>query len=49
MLKRILEFYALRKRTIIITFEVFWIVVFILEMVANKSGTTIPQFVYVNF
>jgi len=32
-----------------ITFEIFWLVVFLLNMIAAQSGSEIPQFVYVNF
>jgi hypothetical protein len=37
------------RSVVTLTFKIFWIVVFVLEMIANKSGTGIPQFVYVNF
>ena len=37
------------RNAILLTFKIFWIIVFILEMTANKSGSGIPQFVYVNF
>jgi len=37
------------KKTIMITFEIFWIIVFILDLLANQSGPGIPQFIYVNF
>lgn len=46
---KLVNFYLKNKKVIFLTFEIFWIIVFILEMTANKSGTHIPQFVYVNY
>jgi len=43
------EFYRDHKRSIHITFELFWIIVFLLEMAANQTSSSIPQFIYVNF
>jgi hypothetical protein len=37
------------RKTIMITAEIFWIVIFLLDMIASQSGAEIPQFVYVNF
>lgn len=34
---------------IIVTFEIFWIVVFLLDRVGQAGGSGVPQFVYVNF
>jgi hypothetical protein len=48
-MKNLIEFIKKNNRTIRITFEVFWILVFVLEMIANQTGSSIPQFVYVNF
>jgi hypothetical protein len=36
-------------RLIILTFEVFWIVIFLLDRVGQNSTGGVPQFVYVNF
>ena len=36
-------------KVVSLTFEVFWIVVFVLEASAGSSGREIPQFVYANF
>lgn len=44
-----MAFIAKNRKTIQLTFEIFWILVFILEMVANRTSSSIPQFVYVNF
>lgn len=37
------------KKLIIVTFEVFWIIVFLLEKVGSGKVVEIPQFIYVNF
>lgn len=36
------------RKLIILTFEIFWIVVFLLNRVGNDTSQ-IPEFVYVNF
>ena len=36
------------RKLIILTFEIFWVVVFLLDRVANEASN-IPEFVYVNF
>ena len=36
------------RKLIILTFEIFWIIVFLLNRVANEASH-IPEFVYVNF
>ena len=36
-------------RPLLITFEIFWIVVFLLDRVGHNSAGGVPQFVYVNF
>ncbi len=38
-----------RGKIMLLTFEVFWIVVFVLNRVNSGAGGDIPQFVYVNF
>jgi len=37
------------RRLILITFEIFWIVVFLLDRVGRDTAGGVPQFVYVNF
>ena len=37
------------RRLIMVTFEIFWIVVFVLDRVGRGSDGGVPQFVYVNF
>jgi hypothetical protein len=36
-------------RLALLTFELFWIVVFLLDRVGHGTGAGVPQFVYVNF
>ena len=35
-------------KTVLLTFEIFWIVIFLLERL-GVTATGIPQFTYVNF
>ena len=37
------------KKIIMLTFEIFWIVVFLLEAASKGAGAQVAQFVYVNF
>jgi hypothetical protein len=37
------------RKLIIITFEIFWIIVFVMDKVTNSNSVDIPQFIYVNF
>lgn len=37
------------SKLMLVTFEVFWILVFLLDRVSSGGGGGIPQFVYVNF
>jgi hypothetical protein len=39
----------MNKKLIILTFEVFWILIFLLDRVTNVNSVEIPQFIYVNF
>ena len=36
-------------KLIMLTFEVFWIVVFLLDRIGQTATGGVPQFVYVNF
>jgi hypothetical protein len=36
-------------KLIILTFEVFWIAVFLLDRIGQRVTGGVPQFVYVNF
>jgi len=37
------------KKVIMLTFEIFWIVVFLLDAAGRGTGAEVVQFVYVNF
>jgi hypothetical protein len=37
------------RKVIILTFELFWITVFLLEAAASQGGAEIASFVYANF
>lgn len=49
MLDKMRSWATANRKTIILTFEVFWILVFLLERVSNVNSVDIPQFIYVNF
>lgn len=49
MLRYVRSWVLTHRKTIILTFEVFWIIVFLLERVSNVNSVEIPQFIYVNF
>lgn len=46
---RAVQYLVDNRKTILLTFEIFWIVVFLLEAAASSRGAEIAQFVYVNF
>ena len=46
---RIWHWFSANRKLILMTFEIFWIVVFMLEQVSNTNSVDIPQFIYVNF
>jgi hypothetical protein len=49
MISKIKNIFIHNKKIIILTFEIFWIVVFLLERIGSENVVEIPQFVYVNF
>ena len=49
MIATIKNWFHVNRTLIILSFETFWIVVFLLEQLSNESSVNIPQFVYVNF
>ncbi|MBP1659059.1 MAG: hypothetical protein H6P95_251 [Candidatus Aminicenantes bacterium] len=49
MRSKIFSWIADNKMPIILTFEIFWILVFVLDRVTNVNSVDVPQFVYVNF
>ena len=48
-MRTLYAFFVSNRKALKITFEVFWILVFVLDMTANQTNSSIPQFVYVNF
>ena len=36
-------------RLMLVTFEVFWIIIFLLDRISSSGGSGVPDFVYVNF
>jgi hypothetical protein len=49
MITKVKDYYTCNKKLILIVFEIFWIVVFLLDRVVSDSSSVIPQFIYVNF
>lgn len=45
----LLQLFSEHRTAIRLTFEIFWIVVFLLEALTSASGAQIVQFQYVNF
>lgn len=43
------RWFSENQKLISITFEIFWIIVFLLEQFSNTNSADIPQFIYVNF
>ena len=48
MLSKVKEAVIRNKTLILITFEVFWIIVFLLNRMAGEA-MEMPEFIYVNF
>jgi hypothetical protein len=46
---KILGLVAKNYKLILMTFEIFWILVFLLDRVIRTNNVDIPQFIYVNF
>lgn len=49
MIKTIWTTARANQRLVIITFELFWIVIFVLDRIGQAQTGGVPQFVYVNF
>jgi hypothetical protein len=43
------DWFVRNRKLIMLTFEIFWIVVFLLNRIANENLVEMPQFIYVNF
>ncbi len=48
-MKQLVAFWVANRDVAIVTFEIFWIVVFLLEAYTSGTGAGVTQFVYVNF
>ncbi len=48
-MRRAARFYWDNRKFVLLTAEIFWIVVFVLDAATRSSGTAVAQFVYVNF
>ena len=49
MKEKVFGLWERHRGVVLVTFEIFWIVVFLLEQLGQGAGGGIPQFVYVNF
>jgi hypothetical protein len=49
MIERIWITVQTNFQVVVVTFEVFWIIVFLLDRVRPGGAGGVPQFVYVNF
>ncbi len=49
MVKSLLLAARTHYKVAMLTFEVFWIVVFLLDRIGSSAGGGVPGFVYVNF
>lgn len=49
MFKKIRAWATAHQKVIIITFELFWLAVFLLDRVSNVNSVEIPQFIYISF
>lgn len=48
-MKRVLDYLRANRTTIIVTIEIFWIVVFLLDAATRGAGAEVTGFVYANF
>ena len=49
IVRRTLEYVRSNRKVVVLTFELFWIAVFLLEATGQGAGGGVVQFVYVNF
>ncbi len=49
MFLKLQDYFVRNKRLILVTVEIFWIIVFLLDRISNNNAVEIPQFIYVNF
>jgi len=48
-LTEVRSFFRRNGKAIILAFEIFWILIFLLDRVSRFNAVDIPQFIYVNF
>jgi hypothetical protein len=48
-MRDVLKLYLDNRKIVILTFEIFWIGVFLLEAATGSTGAEVAQFVYANF
>jgi hypothetical protein len=48
-MRKLIEYCAQHREVAVVTFELFWIVVFLLEAVTGGAGAEVSGFVYANF
>lgn len=48
-MRRWIQLLVEHRKVIVLTFEIFWIGVFLLEAAGQGGGAQVVQFVYVNF
>ena len=49
MIAKVVKAVQTNRKLVMLTFEVFWIVVFLLDRIGQSTTGGVPQFVYVNF
>jgi hypothetical protein len=49
MAHKFISWIVANRKTVLITFEIFWILVFVMDRMTSTNAVDIPQFVYVNF
>lgn len=49
MTKMLGDILSTHGKAMLLTFELFWILVFVFDQVSGQSSSGIPQFIYVNF
>lgn len=49
MLSKIIQIFIDNRKLLIISFEMFWIMIFLIEKIAGNNSIEVQQFIYVNF
>jgi hypothetical protein len=48
-MQKLKTYWNSNRRLVLLTFEVFWIIIFLLDRASSSSSGGVPDFVYVNF